>query len=289
MPPPQPCLVIELSRTDTGGAVRNDRFRADAPRQGRATVSSSTMTDPNPGSDLNGREAPTNKPVAFNDDGQFRLDGGWNSYQFSPPLLGEDAHVLGRQAEELGYKLLFRRVDYSLREVQARLVESGPSYFLNMTEIQEDISPKEPPPTAEQRMATRMRKLAPQAELVITDAYLFTPGRRADAAAYAASVGRMIAPALTPGLRITAVVSPNGNHAAVRAAVEAELHSRGQGLTISVIESDDFHDRFWIADRERGFVSGASLNKIGSRIFFVDELSRTDVSRVLAEVDNILD
>ncbi|WP_411557025.1 hypothetical protein [Plantibacter sp. MPB07] len=247
------------------------------------------MTDPNPGRDLDGQDAPTNKPIEFDDDGQFRLDGYWNSYQFLPPLTGDDAHLLAARAEEVGYKLLFRRADYSVREVQALLVHSGPSYFLDLTELEEDISPKEPPATAEQRMAARMRKLAPETELVVTDPYLFTPGRKADATAYAKVVGRMIAPALTPGLRITAIVSPKGSHSTVRAAVEAELHSRGQDLTISVIEADDFHDRFWIADRERGFVSGTSLNKIGRRIFFVDELSPTDVIDVLAEVDRIVD
>lgn len=40
--------------------------------------------------------------------------------------------------------MLFRRADYSLEEVQAELVENGPSFFLNMMWLEEDISPKEP-------------------------------------------------------------------------------------------------------------------------------------------------
>lgn len=245
------------------------------------------MVDPKPGSDTGAQLAPANEPIEFDDDGQFRHDGYWNSFQFRPPLRHEDALLILERAEELGYEMPFRRADYSLEEVQARLVESGPSYFLNMMVIQEDISPKEPPPTAEQRMAGRVQKLAPKTELIITDPHLFTYSRKADAEAYAASVGNIIAPALTPGLRITAVVAPRATHATVRAAVEAELHARGQGLTIAVIESDDFHDRFWIADRERGFVNGTSLNKIGSRIFFVDELRPKDLTDVLAALDNV--
>lgn len=97
-----------------------------------------------------------------------------------------------------------------------------------------------------------------------------------------------MSPALRKGQHITAIVSPSGTDAKVRAAVEAELHSRAQDLTISVVESEDFHDRFWIADRARGLIVGTSLNKIGSRIFFVDELSDSDVAAVLAEVDLIL-
>lgn len=246
------------------------------------------MTDPNPGSNTGAQHTPTNKPVESEDDGQFRHDGDWNSFQFSPPLTHEDALLLLKRAEELGYKMLFRRADYSMEQVQARLVESGPSYFLNMTMLQEDISPKELPPTAEKRMADRMQKLAPETELIITDPYLFTGSRKSDSEVYAASVGNMLAPALTAGLHITAVVSRDGNNSKVRAAVEAELHTRMNDLTISVIESSDFHDRFWIADRRRGLVVGTSLNKIGTRIFFVDELSEDDVRDVLAEVENLV-
>mgnify|MGYP000847461534 CR=1 FL=1 len=246
------------------------------------------MTDPVPGGSTDARPAPTTSPVEFGDDGQFRHDGYWNSFQFDPPLMHEDALLLVTRAEELGYRMLFRRADYSLEEIQARLVDEGPSAFLDITWLQEDISPKEPPATAEQRMAERMRKLAPTADLVITDPYLFTRSRVKDSGVYAASVGTMMAPALMKGLQITTVVKPSENDPMVRAAVEAELRAREPGLRLSVVESDDFHDRFWIADRARGLIIGTSLNKIGRRIFFVDELSDTDVAAVLSEVDRIL-
>lgn len=137
-------------------------------------------------------------------------------------------------------------------------------------------------------MADRMQKLSPINDLIITDPYLFTRSRTKDSEVYATSLGNMIAPALAKGQHITAIVKPSENDAKVRAAVEAELHARVQDLTISVVESDDFHDRFWIADRARGLVIGTSLNKIGRRIFFVDELSDTDVATILVEVDLIL-
>lgn len=157
-----------------------------------------------------------------------------------------------------------------------------------MVWLQEDISPKAPAPTVEHRMAERMRKLAPRSELIITDPHLFTDGRKNDSRAYAESVVRIIEPALTQGLRITTLVSSLGNNATVRAAVLDALHSRGPNLNIGVVETADFHDRFWIADRERGLIVGASLNKIGGRIFLVDELSRADVKAVLNEVNRML-
>jgi len=45
-------------------------------------------------------------------------------------------------ARELGYRMLFRRADYSLEEVQEQFVDRGPGSFLNLTWLQEDISPK---------------------------------------------------------------------------------------------------------------------------------------------------
>ena len=231
---------------------------------------------------------PTTGPVEFEDDGEFRHYGPWNSFQFDPPLTHDDCLELLSHAKELGYRMLFRRTDYSLEEVQEQLVNEGPGSFLNMTWLQEDISPKEPPKTAEQRMSDRMSKLAPADDLIITDPYLFTSSRKRDSHDYAASVVGMIAPALVKDLRITAIVSPSQNDDTVRMAVLDKLHAQGLDLDITVVESHDFHDRFWIADRARGLVVGTSLNKIGSRIFFVDELSKSDVAAVLAEVDAIV-
>ena len=245
------------------------------------------MTDPSPGGQTGARQAPANPPVESLDDDNFRHDGYWNSFQFRPPLTHEDALVLVSHAEELGYEMLFRRADYSLEEIQARLGEKGPSAFLDLTWAQEDISPKESPLTAEQRMAQRLRTLAPSAELIITDPYLFTRSRRKDSEDYATSLGNMLAPTLSEGLRITAIVDPSQNDPRVQSAVAAALRSRAKDLTITVIESGDFHDRFWIADRTRGLVIGTSLNKIGRRIFFVDELSEADVAAVLDEVDQV--
>lgn len=246
------------------------------------------MTDPFPGTSTSAVPLPTPVPAEFIDDGAFRHDGAWNSFQFDPPLTHKDGLELFSRAKELGYRMLLRRADYSLEEIQQRLVEEGPTAFLKMTWLQHDISPIEPPKTAEQRMSDRMTKLGPVDDLIITDPYLFTSSRKRDSHDYAASVVRMIAPALVKGLRLTAIVSPLQNDDTVRTAVLDQLHARDQDLDITVVESHDFHDRFWIADRVRGLIVGTSLNKIGSRIFFVDELSKSDVAAVLAEVDEII-
>lgn len=62
-----------------------------------------------------------------------------------------------------------------------------------------------------------------------------------------------------------------------------ELRSYPKYRDLLRIVSNDFHDRFWIADHARGIVVGTSLNQIGSKIFLVDELSKRDINAILDE------
>lgn len=48
-------------------------------------------------------------------------------------------------ATSLGLKLLTTEKQFSFEEVQEKLYQHGPSFFLNSTRFQEDISPKAPP------------------------------------------------------------------------------------------------------------------------------------------------
>uniref|UniRef100_UPI003AB6FA09 hypothetical protein n=1 Tax=Enterocloster clostridioformis TaxID=1531 RepID=UPI003AB6FA09 len=48
--------------------------------------------------------------------------------------------------------------------------------------------------------------------------------------------------------------------------------------------SGDFHDRFWIAGRKKGFCTGTSLNGIGKRISIINLLSEDDVSEIIKEL-----
>lgn len=221
---------------------------------------------------------------ASNESNDMRHEGAWNSFQFDPPVYHEDVLKIADLAEKLGYRFLFRDVGYTLEEVKTQLAEQGPSAFLSIVRLQEDISPKAPPQTAEEFIAKRIAMLAPQNELLIIDPYFFTYARRNDAQEYAASVARIVAPLLTEHVRLRVVVDPNATHEGVRVAVDAELRVSAPELEIEVVETPDFHDRFWIADRERGLIVGTSLNKIGSKVFLIDKLSDSDVTAVLNEL-----
>ncbi len=213
----------------------------------------------------------------------YRHTGSWNSFRFEPEILHDDLLKLSAHARELGYTLLFRDAGYTLEEVQTTLRERGPSAYLDLGRLREDISPRGSTKTVEEFVGERLAVLAPKSELVITDPYVFTSSRKRDAIDYADSVARIISPLLVDGAALTLVFDARASHDSVKEAVIASLVTLRPSAVINLVESDDFHDRFWIADRARGIILGSSLNKI----FFIDALSKRDVQAVLEELDQI--
>jgi hypothetical protein len=214
--------------------------------------------------------------------------GAWNSFQFAPDIAHSDLLQLTAFADQLGYKLMTREIGYSLEEVQARLREEGPGYFLRRVRLQEDISPKAPQPTTTDFVAERLARLQPTSELIITDPFLFTYSVRDEILPYAELVGGVIAPLLADGANLVAIVDTHQTHAGVQEAVIAELTAARPGLQVRVVKASNFHDRFWIADRSRGVIMGSSFNKIGNKVFFIDTLSAGDVSAVVRELEAVL-
>ena len=208
-----------------------------------------------------------------------------NAYGFVPNLTYSDLMRIASFAETLGYDTKIRDLGYTLEEVQKRLREDGPSAFLRRRRIQEGVSPKAPAKQAIQYVAERLEHLAPQDELLITDPYLFSSSARKDIDAYSESVANLIAPLLADGAKLIAIVDKDASHHEVRDAVLDRLSAACVDTDIRVVDSKDFHDRFWIADRCRGVIMGTSLYKIGRKIFFMDTLSDSDVAAVLEETD----
>lgn len=222
-----------------------------------------------------------------NDD-ELYWTGARNSFQFEPEVAHSDLLQVAELAEHLGYKLLTRDVGYTLEDIKSRLREHGPSYFLRFMRLQEDISPKASQPTVSEFISKRLAQLSPTSELIITDPYLFTSAVKDDPTDYAKSVAALISPLLESGAKLVAIVDKHQIHAGVRDIVLEELATTHQELDVKVVKSTDFHDRFWISDRTRGVIMGSSLNKIGSKVFFIDALSTSDVAAVVEEVDSTL-
>jgi hypothetical protein len=57
-------------------------------------------------------------------------------------------------------------------------------------------------------------------------------------------------------------------------------------MSIKVKYSNDFHDRFWIANRNKGFCTGTSLNGVGKKISLINEIADEDVKDIIAELES---
>ena len=53
---------------------------------------------------------------------------------------------------------------------------------------------------------------------------------------------------------------------------------------IDIKYSNDFHDRFWIASRKKGFYTGTSFNGIGKKISLINTLSDYDIAEIISEL-----
>lgn len=45
--------------------------------------------------------------------------------------------------------------------------------------------------------------------------------------------------------------------------------------------TDEFHDRFWIGDRKKGFIMGTSMNGIGKKYSIIQKLEESDVVEII--------
>lgn len=222
------------------------------------------------------------------DVSEYRHTGSNNAFRFVPDPIHKDVIALADYAGELDYKLVTVVPGYTLPEIQRRLREEGPSAFLDIVQLQEDIYSSSSVPNVEEFVIERLLRLKPESELIITDPYMFTSSRKKDADIYAASVAKIITPLLSDGTSLLFVADEKNSCQTVHDEVTTALTSEVPNLKIRTTYSRDFHDRFWIADRTRGVILGTSLNKIGSKIFFIDRLSSHDVTAVLQEIDLLL-
>lgn len=184
---------------------------------------------------------------------------------------------------KLGYSFPFSRKQYSLEDVQEKLRSEGPNAFLRYLRVQEDISPKAPFKSAKTLVEERLQKLGPTRDLVIVDPYLFPKNPQLGVDAYADFLANLIGSLLEPDAVVTCVVNSRTAPDVV-ASTRRILQANVPGVSLVEHQTDDFHDRFWLADRDRGVVVGTSFNGLGGKLFFIDELKPGDVALLSTEL-----
>lgn len=115
-------------------------------------------------------------------------------------------------------------------------------------------------------------------ELIIIDPFLFAPTTDTNYRGLIVAILSHFAQKL--GM-IRTIVHPNKIDITLRGAVESNLKALNSSLLFTHQTSLDYHDRFWIAGRSRGILTGSSLNGLGKKYALIDRLKDKDVTDIL--------
>lgn len=202
-------------------------------------------------------------------------------YRFDPPLEIEKLLQVAELARDLGSSLLQETSASLVLEAQNLLRERGPSAILRVVPLTEAVLPDNTP--RDQLLDTiryQLNRCNPTQSLLIVDPYLFPANPDAN---YLQDLISLIAPAVERGIDPTIATKADRN-GALEASFLSGLASLRVGATASIKYTNAFHDRFWIADDERGLFVGTSLNGVGRRYAVADYLDEADAQEIAARV-----
>jgi len=87
------------------------------------------------------------------------------------------------------------------------------------------------------------------------------------------------------------IITNNRVNISTKQSIETSLRNINSSINIHHNQSNDYHDRFWISNnREKGVVTGTSLNGLGNKYALIDRLNKTDVRVIVQDLinDNLL-
>jgi hypothetical protein len=183
---------------------------------------------------------------------------------------------LARLVETVGLRAsIATRYQLVEHEIKQLLLEKGISYLWQLVNLREDVLPRTPDrPALLKVLAGMLGRIAPTNELIIVDRYIL-PKTCTDCLDTLTS---LLSPILPSGARIVLVTSKQCDAGLVTGLRERFKDSNRQ---VELRISENFHDRFWIADRSRGLFVGTSLNGLGIRYALADYMDESDAKAIV--------
>ena len=120
--------------------------------------------------------------------------------------------------------------------------------------------------------------------MLIIDPFLLKTQRHVPDRKYCDELVDLLRPVLASSDTLR-IVTGRDRSAKICALVSAGLRRSHPKVQMRVQIDTAFYDRYWIADRVRGVMTGGSFSTVGRKHFLVAELSSSDVKEILAEVD----
>lgn len=198
---------------------------------------------------------------------------------------GDDLLKIQDFVSKMGYNISFSPKDvYLMVEVPELIRQYGITNCLSFQPLNEEVLPDN---TSRDILLDTLRyklnRIGPKKEFLLIDPHLFPNNYDPDYIAYLISI---FGDTLRKVSTFYLVTLPIRNRSLERKFRQMAL-SINSALKIGTKHTNIFHDRFWIADKERGLFVGTSLNGIGKRYAVVDYLDPRDAKEIYTRFEQI--
>lgn len=206
------------------------------------------------------------------------------------PIEARLLRELGNQLQQRGIEVYFYEDD-CLETCQKLIMEEGPSYILSLVILQEAVLPKVDNKADRDLLikvlCNRLQKLSPSEDLTIIDPYFFAKMKLSDMAGYVSTVREIFSSVIPKIASIRFITSPNHYNEVLYRNIMQVLIDLSPKIDATLKMTDDFHDRFWIADKAKGLFVGTSLNGIGKKYALVDFMRDEDTATIVKELRRV--
>ncbi len=206
-------------------------------------------------------------------------------YFIEPSPNGDYLLYLAQKLSSDGYILSYTEKEiFLMTETKQMLLEKGTSSILSQQLLTEEVLPDSTPRNAVlDTLKCMLNRCAPKQSLHIIDPYLYPTNCDCD---YIAFFVQIFESAINNCSYIKICTLPKRNKE-LEQQIKDQIKRMNSQISIENKYSDVFHDRFWIADSERGVFVGTSLNGIGRRYAVIDYLQKTDAEEIVKRYNQI--
>ena len=204
------------------------------------------------------------------------------------PIDREELLQLERYLNEKSIEVRLTDIGYSLSEVQDMLQREGPTYIMSLRVLREELLPITDIKDASSfgllidTLRNKLIQLSPSESLTIVDRYLFSKCIK-NQAEYLTMFGQIVDSVIGKIKLIRFVTQPSYSDELYKKTVNL-LKNMNSHIFVKHSKNKSFHDRYWIADDQRGIFVGTSLNGLGKRYALVDNIRDLDTNSIVEEL-----
>jgi len=204
------------------------------------------------------------------------------------PIDREKLLQVERYLNERNIEVRLTDIGYSLSEVQDMLQREGPTYIMSLRVLREEILPVTNRKDASSlgllidTLRNKLIQLSPSESLTIVDGYLFATNIK-NQAEYLTLFEQIVSSVIGKIKLVRFVTLPSYNNELYKKTVTL-LENMNPHISVEHSKSEYFHDRFWIADDQRGIFVGTSLNGLGNKYALVDNIRDSDTNSIVEEL-----